>query len=123
LRSFPRLTARSKATVKVRIAIDQRDPRILPDMGVRVSFLEDAPQTAATGGGPARGVLVPQSSIVDRGGHSVVFVVDADRARARQVSPGQAYGDLRLIDGIANGTRVVREPPADLTDGARIAIK
>ncbi len=44
---------RSKATVKVRIAIDRKDPRILPDMGVRVSFLEEAAQSAGAEGGVA----------------------------------------------------------------------
>ena len=51
---------RSKATVKVRIALEQKDPRIVPDMGVRVAFLDDQPD-----GNPAqslRGVLVPASA-------------------------------------------------------------
>ncbi len=33
---------RQKATVRVRVGFDQLDPRILPDMGVKVSFLEDS---------------------------------------------------------------------------------
>jgi RND family efflux transporter MFP subunit len=113
---------RSKATVKVRIGIDQKDPRILPDMGVRVSFLEETP--ASTGGAapPAKGVLVPVSAIVQRSGRSVVFVIDGERARERPVTAGQSYGDLRLVEGIESGARVVRAPPADLEDGARVAL-
>ena len=34
---------RQKATVKVRIAFEGLDPKILPDMGVKVAFLRDAP--------------------------------------------------------------------------------
>jgi len=111
---------RSKGTVKVRIAIDQKDPRILPDMGVRVSFLEQAPATATRGS--ARGVLVPGSAVVDRAGKSVVFTVEGERAHARTVTAGERFGDLRLVEGIQSGIRVVRTPGPDLTDGARISI-
>jgi RND family efflux transporter MFP subunit len=116
---------RSKATVKVRVAIDQKDPRILPDMGVRVSFLDSASQaktpTAAAGSPPA-GVLVPASAVVERDGHSVVFVIDGGRAYAQAISAGAAYGDLSLVGGLASGTEIVRRPPPTLRDGAGIAI-
>ncbi|HZO22265.1 MAG TPA: efflux RND transporter periplasmic adaptor subunit, partial [Steroidobacteraceae bacterium] len=105
---------RSKATVKVRIGIDQKDSRILPDMGVRVSFLEAASKQAEPPPGEAAAgssVLVPSSSIVTRNGHSVVFRIEDDHVRASPVTPGQTFGDLRGVEGIANGTRVVREPP------------
>jgi RND family efflux transporter MFP subunit len=111
---------RSKATVKVRVAIEQKDPRVLPDMGVRVSFLEEAAKT--TTGSPPRGVLVPAGAIVERNGHSVVFMIDGEHVRATPVTAGQAYGDLRLITGLTSGTRVVRSPPSDITDGARVVL-
>ena len=109
---------RSKATVKVRVAIDQKDARILPDMGVRVSFLEKPAAESA----PAKGVLVPASAIVERNGKSVVFTVDGARAHAQAVKADQSFGDLRLIEGIGNGVRVVRTPSATLSDGTRVAI-
>jgi RND family efflux transporter MFP subunit len=116
---------RSKATVKVRVAIDQKDGRIVPDMGVRVSFLEEAPSAAA--GQPAppppKGVLVPSQSIVQRDGKSAVFAIDGDKARLRAVTPGQQMGELRLVEGVAAGARIVREPPAEMTDGSRVTIK
>ncbi len=109
---------RGKATVKVRIGLDQKDPRILPDMGVRVSFLaKDAP---AAGGNAATGVLVPATAIVQRAGANVVFVIDGDHVRARAVKGGQPFGDLTLVEGLEAGARVVREPAKDLSDGARI---
>jgi RND family efflux transporter MFP subunit len=120
---------RSKATVKVRVAIDQKDPRILPDMGVRVSFLEQTAKKNGSGSGaeePAavpKGVLVPAGAIVERDGKSVVFAIDGEHARAATVTPGQVYGDLRAVDGIANGARVIRAPPAEMTDGARVIVK
>ncbi|HXN11421.1 MAG TPA: efflux RND transporter periplasmic adaptor subunit, partial [Steroidobacteraceae bacterium] len=111
---------RSKATVKVRVAIDQKDPRVLPDMGVRVSFLERAPGPDDTV--PAGGVLVPGSAIVDRGGHDLVFEIDGQRVHARAVAVGQNYGDLRLVTGIEPGARLVRAPDERLRDGERITV-
>ncbi len=111
---------RSKATVKVRVALEQKDPRILPDMGVRVSFLESKKMTTAV---PMKGVLVPASAIVTRDGKSVVFAVSGEHARQRPVAPGQTHGDLRLVEGITAGTQVVKQPPADLKDGSRVATK
>jgi hypothetical protein len=92
-------------------------------MGVRVSFLED---TGARGSAPApalKGVLVPASAIVERGGKSVVFAIDGDRVHEQAVSAGPSFGDLRLIEGIAAGTRVVRTPPADMHDHARVRLQ
>jgi RND family efflux transporter MFP subunit len=114
---------RGKATVKVRVALEQKDARMVPDMGVRVSFLESASKDTAAAPAPPKGALVPSASIVQRDGKSVVFAFEGDRARIRPVAPGQTYADLRLVEGVAVGTRVVRDPPAELTDGARIAAK
>jgi HlyD family secretion protein len=114
---------RSKATVKVRVAMAEKDQRIVPDMGVRVSFLEAAPKPGAQQAPPPKGVLVPAASIVQRDGKSVVFAVEGDKARMRAVTQGQNMGDLRMVEGIAAGTRVVRDPPAALADGTRVALK
>ena len=115
---------RSKATVKVRVALDQKDERIVPDMGVRVSFLEEAPApNAGQPAPPPKGVLVPSQSIVQRDGKSAVFVIDGDKARLHGVTPGQQMADLRLVEGLASGVRIVREPPAEMTDGSRVTIK
>jgi RND family efflux transporter MFP subunit len=113
---------RSKGTVPVRIAIDQMDPRILPDMGVRVSFLEQAADRTADPA-PLKGVLIPASAIVQRDNRDVVFTVSAGRARARAVTAGQVFGDLRLVQGLESGVRVVRAPAHSLADGARVVIE
>jgi hypothetical protein len=104
----------------VRIAIEQKDPRILPDMGVRVSFLEEAKKADAA---PPKGVLVPASAIVQRDGKSAVFAIDGDRARLKPVTPGQTYNDLRLVEGIGSGTKVIKQPQAEMGDGAKVEIK
>ena len=115
----------SKATVKVRVAFEKLDPRILPDMGVRVSFLQEsaAQADAAAQSLPPGTVWVPASAVVQRDGQSVVFVVQGDRAHEESVTPGRSAGDLRAVQGIATGTAVVQSPPARLGDGGRIAVK
>jgi RND family efflux transporter MFP subunit len=115
---------RGKATIKVRVALEKKDARIVPDMGVRVSFL-DAKPPAGEGKATPQGVLVPASAIVQRDGHSVVFVVDDDKVRQRTVVPAvQAYGELRLLpSAVKAGDSVVVAPSPSLHDGADIQIK
>ena len=110
---------RSKATVKVRVAFDQKDPRILPDMGVRVSF--QSKQSANEP--PPKGVLIPSSSIVEKDGKSVVFVVEGDRVHTKTVTPGQSFGDLKLVQEVNAGAHLVRTPPAEMSDGSRVTLK
>ena len=113
---------RGKATIKVRVALEQKDARIVPDMGVRVSFLEAKPEAMAQ---LPQGVLVPAAAIVQRDGHSVVFVLDGRQVRQRVVQPAtQSYGDLRLVPvGVKSGDSVVVSPSADLRDGSDVQMK
>ncbi|GAA0251579.1 efflux RND transporter periplasmic adaptor subunit [Rhodanobacter caeni] len=110
---------RGKATIKVRVALEQKDARVVPDMGARVSFLEEK---AKTGAAPPQGVLVPATAIVQRDGHSVVFVLDGDRVHQRTVMPAaQTYGDLRLLPAaVSAGESVVVSPPPALKDGSDV---
>jgi len=112
---------RSKATVKVRIALDVRDPRIVPDMGVKVSFLESAPTPDAS---QRQGVRVPAAALVQRDGKDVAFVLgDGDTVRLRPVKPGRALGDDRqVLSGLAAGDTVVLDPPAALADGGKVRV-
>lgn len=113
---------RGKATIKVRVAIEARDARIVPDMGVRVSFLE---QKARPGNAPPKGVLLPAAAIVTRDGRTQVFVVDDGVAHAHPVTPStEPFGDLRLIPaGVATGATVVVSPPPALHDGSPVQNK
>src|SRR5260221_10859050 len=77
---------RQKATVKVRIGFDALDPRILPDMGVKVSFLRDAPPAGQAAAAPR--VTVPKAAIRTADGKSIVFVLRDDRVERRAVSVG-----------------------------------
>lgn len=110
---------RGKATVKVRVALERKDARIVPDMGVRVSFLEQKTSNVAQA---PKGVLVPAKAIVQRDGRSVVFVVAGGKAHLRAVQPAaQDYGDMKLIpEALQAGDAVVLSPPAALRDGADV---
>jgi len=110
---------RGKATVKVRVALESKDERIVPDMGVRVSFLDARPVQAAA---PPKGVLVPAKAIVQRDGHDVVFVVADNRAHQHAVTPATlSYGELRLVPSAVNaGDTVVVSPADELRDGAAV---
>jgi RND family efflux transporter MFP subunit len=111
---------RGKATVKVRVGLNGRDPRIVPDMGVRVSFLEKAhPQQQQR----TPGVLAPTRTIVQRDGKDVVFVVAEGKAQAHAVSLGRTLGDDReVLSGLSGGDVVVVDPPEKLTDGANVRV-
>nr|WP_295381648.1 efflux RND transporter periplasmic adaptor subunit [Pseudoxanthomonas sp.] len=112
---------RGKATVKVRIAIKVKDPRIVPDMGVNVSFLETE-QPARDAAPQPQGVRVPAAAITDRGGQQVAFVVNREqRAEQRALQVGMLMGNDRQVrSGLAAGENVVLDPPAELKDGGRV---
>ena len=110
---------RGKATVKVRIALKQKDARIVPDMGVRVSFLEAGKPAAAA----AKGALAPAAAIVERDGAQTVFLVENGRAVRREVKPGRTLGDDREItSGLAGGETLVLDPPESLKDGDAVRV-
>ena len=111
---------RSKATVKVRIALQKKDPRIVPDMGVRVSFLE----TAKAGAAKPTGVWVPTRAVVSDGKLNSVFVVRDGKAVKTPVTAGDIRDvDQKIDSGLAGGETVVLSPPENLGDGSRIAVK
>jgi RND family efflux transporter MFP subunit len=111
---------RSKATVKVRVAIKSKDPRIVPDMGVRVAFLERAPAAARA---PAALVLVPAEAVRADGGGSAVLVVADGRVSRRSVSAGKTVGtDREILTGLKAGERVVVSPPPSLGDGDAVRV-
>ena len=115
---------RQKATVLVRIAFKQLDPRILPDMGVKVTFLRPTPTRTATRLGRAPTPLVPKAAIQTANGQTFVFVVHADTVERRAVKVGGTDGDrLEVLAGLQAGDRVVLSPPAGLKDGDKIAVK
>jgi len=113
---------RQKATVLVRIAFDELDPRILPDMGVKVAFLQD--DESGRPDGPRARLLVPRAATRSANGADVVYVVKADRVERRAVRLGAVDGELiEVVTGLSAGERVVVDGPADLADGDRIVVR
>jgi RND family efflux transporter MFP subunit len=110
---------RDRATVRVRIGFDALDPRILPDMGVKVAFQEDGPERSGR-----RAVVIPRSSVRKLDGRDVVFVVNGDRAERRAVTLGAGEGEVAMVlAGIAGGERVIVEAPEDLADGDEVEVR
>jgi RND family efflux transporter MFP subunit len=106
---------REKSTVKVRVGFDQLDPRILPDMSVKVAF-RDSGGTAA-----ARTVIVPKNSVLNRDGRDVVFVVQNDRAERRAVTVTDTQNDDSVLSaGVSAGEKVIVNASADLQDGMAV---
>ncbi len=119
---------RQKATVRVRLSFDQLDPRILPDMGVKVAFLGDEEPGSAGGDRGGRGgrpaVVIPRAAVRKDGDQDIVFVVQGDRVERRAVGLSPAPGaEAVVISGLAAGERVVTEGPADLKDGALVSLQ
>jgi HlyD family secretion protein len=113
---------RQKATVRVRLGFEQLDPRILPEMGVKVGFLGAEPGAGAAAAKPL--VVIPRAALRKDGDRDVVFVVQGDRAERRAIGLAAGTGDEAVVtSGLAAGERVVVAGPADLKDGAFVSIK
>jgi len=112
---------RQKATVKVRVAFDHLDPRILPDMGVKVTFL--GPEPPADQARIPR-AIVPRAAIREEGGSQVVYVLRDGRVERRVVRLGQARGSDQEVTGeLADGEQIVVKGLDGLKDGQRVRKK
>jgi RND family efflux transporter MFP subunit len=108
---------REKSTVRVRVRFDKLDPRILPEMSVKVGFRG----TGEGGASASRAVLVPQAAIRQQDGRDIVLVVRDGRVERRAVSVINTHaGESEIGAGLAGGERVVVEGPTELIDGAAV---
>lgn len=109
---------RSKATLLVKIEFIERDPRVLPDMSAKVSFLTrpltEAEKTPVT--------AVQSSAVTKRDGKDVVFVIENDIAKQTAIVVAGKIGDLVQVSGVKPGEKVVISPGEKLKDGAAVAI-
>ena len=113
---------RQKATVLVRIGFKKLDPRILPDMGVKVNFLREAGDTTTPAARPT--ALVPKAAVRTANGESVVFVLTGETVERRAVKTGGTDADrVEVLAGLRAGDRVVVSPPATLATGSKVRIK
>ncbi|PPE74319.1 efflux RND transporter periplasmic adaptor subunit [Solimonas fluminis] len=113
---------RSKATVKVRVGFQQKDPRILPEMGVRVAFREN---TAEKKDQPPQGVLVPAQAVQKQGDGGVVFLVREDLTLERRAVKlgGGDDRELSVLGGLSGGERLAVGDFAQFTDGKKVKLK
>jgi multidrug efflux pump subunit AcrA (membrane-fusion protein) len=115
---------RSKATVKVRVGFKQKDPRILPEMGVRVAFLGDTPVSGPGAPSVQRTVVLPPEAVQADGENGTVFVIDGSSVEKRAVRLGARTGEGQLIlSGIAAGTKVAVGDFSRLADNTRVSIR
>jgi RND family efflux transporter MFP subunit len=111
---------RQKATVKVRIAFQITDPRILPEMGVKVAFMNATPETEEKTKQPL-GIRIPITAVLSEGEDKYVFIVKDKRAEKRKVVLSASYGsDVYIASGITAGEDFVVEIPDDLKNGIRV---
>jgi len=117
---------RQKATVKVRISFDKLDPRILPDMGVKVAFMgEDQPKKkgAERDKGPLPTAIVPKSAVRTDSGKSYVFLLRDTKIERRGVTLGNERGpDVEIMAGVNSGDSLVAHGPENLQDGETVRI-
>lgn len=110
---------RQKATVKVRITFDQLDQKILPDMGVKVTFLSSKERPARAGS-----LLVKSAAVRDVNGRPVVFIVKDGRIQQQEVTTGERLEhEVEVRQGLAPGDLVVVSSSDQLKDGQRVEIK
>jgi RND family efflux transporter MFP subunit len=112
---------RQKATVKVRVGFDQLDPRILPDMGVKVAF-----QSSENGSTKSKRttIVIPKAAVLRANDRDVVWVVRNGRVERRAITIEQTTGDECTISaGLNNGERIVINPPAEMAEGSRVTEK
>lgn len=115
---------RQKATVRVRIGFDTLEPRILPDMGVKVSFLEDRPVEGAQAAAPRPSVRIPSAAVIRDGDNSYVWrVQDGELERVAVRTGGERDGQVEVLSGINSGDVVVAAPVEGLSEGVKVRSK
>ena len=119
---------RQKATVQVKVAIAERDPRILPEMGAKVDFF--APDTVRAAGAagvaaaPQRPVLrVPAPAVREEGSESVVWLVRGDHIERRVVQAGPVSGGLREVrSGLSGGEQLLTGGVDKPVEGMKVKV-
>ncbi|HKP11126.1 MAG TPA: efflux RND transporter periplasmic adaptor subunit, partial [Blastocatellia bacterium] len=114
---------RAKATVQVKVKVENPDQQLRPEMNARVNFLADAkPSNDAT---PALNrVLVPKTAVVNRDGADFVFVVKGNKVEQRVIRRGDEVGDAYVVfEGLSGGETVVTDGAERLREGSRIKQK
>jgi RND family efflux transporter MFP subunit len=113
---------RQKATILVRIGFVDLDPRLLPDMAIKVTFLRQPDDAASPATQPT--TLVPKAAVRNTGTDNFAFVLRGETVERRAVKLGGADGDrVEVLAGLQAGDRVVMSPPPGLKEGDLVTVQ
>jgi RND family efflux transporter MFP subunit len=114
---------RTKATVRVRIGFDRLEPQILPEMGIKVRFLDDQPEQAQAGNSKGPRIRVPTVAIAHEGEDTFVWVVNEGRVERRAVTIGpESEGNTEVLAGVTSGEELVSPVVPGLEDGGKVKL-
>jgi RND family efflux transporter MFP subunit len=114
---------RTKATVRVRIGFDKLEPQILPEMGIKVRFLDDQPEQAQAGNSKGPRIRVPTVAIAHEGEQTFVWVVNEGRVERRAVTIGpESEGNTEVLAGVTSGEELVSPVVPGLEDGGKVKL-
>ena len=113
---------RNKATVKVRIALLEKDERVLPDMGSRVSFLRKVDNTNQEI--QKEGVMIPLAAVADIDGSSLVQVVEGNSVQIMLIEVAEETANYaRVKKGLESGMKVIARFDDELENNQKVIIK
>jgi HlyD family secretion protein len=111
---------RAKATVQVKVKVENPDDQLRPEMNARVNFLADS---APAGEKPVSRVLVPKDGVVRKDGKEVVFVIKGNKVELRSVRVGEESGGFfQVLEGLSGGESIATTGADKLNDGDRVKI-
>lgn len=115
---------RQRATVQVKVSIDDHDARILPEMGAKVDFLEPDQRRAGATVATRTTIRVPQAAVRSDGGTSVVFIVRDGRLAKRTITTGPVSGGyLEVRSGLSGGEQLFVSGVESPADGMRVKLQ
>lgn len=111
---------RSRATVMTKVAFNNVDKNVLPEMSARINFLQaKSPPTTQSDST----VTVPNAALVTKGGQQLVFAIDDNRAVELPVTPGRKLGNVtEILKGVTPGQKVVLSPSSNLKNGDKVKV-
>ncbi len=113
---------RAKATVLVKIRFEERDARVLPEMGAKVYFLK--PDTKQSDADAVAKLMIPSSAVHARDAKQWVFVYSGDQAKEIAVRLGRSSNNLtEVLEGLSAGDKVIVSPPETLKDGMKVQLR
>jgi HlyD family secretion protein len=111
---------RAKATVQVKVKVDNPDGQLRPEMNARVNFLAEA---TPVGERSASRVLVPKEGVVRRDAKEVVFVIKNNKVELRSIRVGEeTNGFFQVLEGLSGGESIATTGADKLNDGDRVKI-